>query len=570
MADADRDRFPFAFVGAGDVAHPAGTGVLVLFARPPADADRAAITDRLPVPLQVAAWEGQLLAVGCGEELHHAIVEAYPADPGDDDHDGQWFAAAASRVARFNTAVERWLREAHTRCPILVALRPEEVGTDDDSDYFTFSAWHGWSLARLPQLLPPLAEIVTAAPGGQRPWWVFQLAGRLTRIAGHQAVAVPEALLDWVDPVWRERAALAAGDGDRLAALIAEQPPAGTTDATHLQAELAQAIDVDDANHRAAVVAAAPRLLSVAGPVHPDLAFQVAVAAVRLRLHTDDRPTQQRAEAALDALCPLLGAAPDLAARIAYRAGYAAGARCWPLALALYDLLLDAPTTDPAVYADALAAVRHDHADLRPERAGRYLTAALPHAPTHPAIFHQAACVHTDLGEHDQALQMLHRARAHGVEQPAKIRDEPVFRPLADDPRFQEIFADLDPAPVDRTTALTATNFHDAIRTGVVLVNFWSGWDRLSQRFAPIYQQASVHYPDVTFGTVDVDDDPDLIPGLTSDDGLRTPFGEWRGTPPMLIAYRNGVIADAHWGGLSAPDLTELIVRVRQAHTPTD
>lgn len=56
--------------------------------------------------------------------VHLAIMEAYDADPGDEDEHGpRFFFAADSRVRRFNADIEAWLRHMHSVVPIVAVVR---------------------------------------------------------------------------------------------------------------------------------------------------------------------------------------------------------------------------------------------------------------------------------------------------------------------------------------------------------------------------------------------------------------------------------------------------------------
>jgi hypothetical protein len=146
--------FPFAFFGAGEATYFEWAEVCVLFAQAPDDAVRAEIDGRVPPPLaeddDSVEWDGPALIVGSGQFAHLAIMDTYPADPGDEDDLGERFPfAAPSRVTRFNEDIEAWLRYAHERCPIVAAYRREDFesgGTD-------LPAWHQWSLDRLEAVL---------------------------------------------------------------------------------------------------------------------------------------------------------------------------------------------------------------------------------------------------------------------------------------------------------------------------------------------------------------------------------------------------------------------------------
>lgn len=63
----------------------------------------------------------------------------------------------------------------------------------------------------------------------------------------------------------------------------------------------------------------------------------------------------------------------------------------------------------------------------------------------------QIAYVYVGLGEHEQALQMLQRARQEHSWELVFVREEPWFDPLRSDPRFQKLLADMNfPEPTKK------------------------------------------------------------------------------------------------------------------------
>lgn len=102
------------------------------------------------------------------------------------------------------------------------------------------------------------------------------------------------------------------------------------------------------------------------------------------------------------------------------------------------------------------------------------------------------------------------------------------------------------------TKALTAETF-DRVTTedGIVLVDFWAGWCAPCLRFAPIYERASAKHPDIVFGKVDTDAEPEL--------SMRFDIR----SIPTIMAIRDGVVVFAQPGMLPEQMLESLIEQVR-------
>ena len=103
------------------------------------------------------------------------------------------------------------------------------------------------------------------------------------------------------------------------------------------------------------------------------------------------------------------------------------------------------------------------------------------------------------------------------------------------------------------TTEITKDTFNDTINNNnIVLVDWWAEWCGPCRSFAPVFEDASEKHPDIVFGKIDTESQPELsaMARITS--------------IPTIMAFREGILIFSQPGALPAGSLEELIGKVRE------
>ncbi|MFD7714010.1 thioredoxin [Streptomyces sp. NPDC059785] len=103
------------------------------------------------------------------------------------------------------------------------------------------------------------------------------------------------------------------------------------------------------------------------------------------------------------------------------------------------------------------------------------------------------------------------------------------------------------------TVELTKENFDQTVtENGFVLIDFWADWCGPCKQFAPVYEKAAADNPDLVFGKVDTEAQPELAAAF----GIQS--------IPTLMIVRDQVAVFAQPGALPEPALQDVIGQARK------
>ncbi|MEV6122589.1 thioredoxin [Streptomyces sp. NPDC052077] len=103
------------------------------------------------------------------------------------------------------------------------------------------------------------------------------------------------------------------------------------------------------------------------------------------------------------------------------------------------------------------------------------------------------------------------------------------------------------------TVELTKENFDQTVTDNeFVLIDFWAAWCGPCRQFSPVYEKAAKENPDLVFGKVDTEAQPELAAAF----GIQS--------IPTLMIVRDQVAVFAQPGALPEAALTDVIGQARK------